>query len=216
MSRKKTLTKEKMHEIMKKLSKERPVFHSEADFQHALAWKIHEECPEYNIRLEKREILNDKEIYFDIFVFKDNEMIPIELKYKTKELELILDNEEYHLKTHFAYPLSRYDFVKDISRLEEFGGGFAIFLTNDKLYWERGNEETIDEEFKFCKNNKLEGTLHWSSKAGQGTIEGKNTITLLNSYIFHWKDYSEIQDYSSNNINTQFRYLLVEIQKSDS
>jgi len=91
MKQKKKLTKEKIYEIMKKLSMERPVFHSEADFQHALAWKIHEECPDYNIRLENRKVVNGKEIYFDIFIFKDAEMIPIELKYKTRKLKVSIE-----------------------------------------------------------------------------------------------------------------------------
>lgn len=36
------------------LLKERPVFHSEADFQHALAWSIHRVYPDAKIRLEYR------------------------------------------------------------------------------------------------------------------------------------------------------------------
>jgi len=208
MSQKKKLTKKNMHEIMKKLSKERSIFHSEADFQHALAWKIHEECPDYNVRLEKREVVNDKEVYFDIFIFKNNEKIPIEVKYKTKELKASINGEEYQLKTHGAYPPNRYEFIKDISRLEVFGGGFAVFLTNDSLYWYRGEEEGIDEDFKIYENRKIKGTLKWGPNAGNGTTKGKGEITLLHSYIFHWKDYS-----SPNGYKAKFRYLLVEIPK---
>ena len=212
MSQKKKLTKKNMHEIMKELGKERPVFHSEADFQHALAWKIHEEYPDYNVRLEKREVVNDKEVYFDIFIFKNNEKIPIEVKYKTRELKVSIENEEYKLKTHSAYPPNRYEFIKDISRLEAFGGGFAVFLTNDSLYWYRGEEEGIDEDFKIYENRKIKETLNWGPKAGNGTTKGKGEITLLHSYIFHWTDYSEIKDCSSPN-GSKFRYLLVEIPK---
>jgi len=49
--------------LRKKLSKDRPVFYPEADFQHVLVWKIHEMCPNYNLRLEKRKILDGKEYY---------------------------------------------------------------------------------------------------------------------------------------------------------
>ncbi len=62
-----------MEEILRKLSKERPVFHSERDFQHALAWKIHEQYPDMNVRLEKRIELDGKEIYVDIYL-QDKEM----------------------------------------------------------------------------------------------------------------------------------------------
>ena len=52
-------------DVLDELSKNRPVFHSEADFQHALGWKIHEKYPDFNIRLEKRVNLNANEIYLD-------------------------------------------------------------------------------------------------------------------------------------------------------
>lgn len=39
-------------ELMAMLQNERPVFHSEADFQHALAWALHRLDPSVNIRLE--------------------------------------------------------------------------------------------------------------------------------------------------------------------
>jgi len=36
------------------LAERRPVFHSERDFQHSLAWQIQLSCPEAQIRLEPR------------------------------------------------------------------------------------------------------------------------------------------------------------------
>ena len=47
----------KMTDILNQLSNDRPIFHSEADFKHALAWKIHETYSNLNIRLEKRVTL---------------------------------------------------------------------------------------------------------------------------------------------------------------
>ncbi|MBS3763395.1 MAG: hypothetical protein KGZ25_08855, partial [Planctomycetes bacterium] len=45
-----------MKEVLGELATERRIFHSEADFQHALAWKIREELEkrdkEFRIRLE--------------------------------------------------------------------------------------------------------------------------------------------------------------------
>ena len=40
--------------LMVELSKERRLFHSEADFQHALAYLIHQKYPNTQIRLEKK------------------------------------------------------------------------------------------------------------------------------------------------------------------
>lgn len=36
---------------LQSLSTDRPIFHSEHDFQHALAWAIHERVPNAHIRL---------------------------------------------------------------------------------------------------------------------------------------------------------------------
>ena len=38
--------------LMDAPARDRPVFHSEADFQHALAWCIHEAIPDGGCRLE--------------------------------------------------------------------------------------------------------------------------------------------------------------------
>jgi hypothetical protein len=40
--------------LMSRLSQTRPIFHSDADFQHALAWQIHVENPNAAVRLETR------------------------------------------------------------------------------------------------------------------------------------------------------------------
>ena len=52
--------------VMAKLSSARRLFHSEADFQHAFAWVLHEVNPSLNIRLEVRQ---DKREYVDLFCF---------------------------------------------------------------------------------------------------------------------------------------------------
>ncbi len=41
-----------MGEVLNTLATQRRVFHSEADFQHALAWEIHRRLPHAAIRLE--------------------------------------------------------------------------------------------------------------------------------------------------------------------
>jgi hypothetical protein len=39
---------------IEELRQHRPVFHSEADFQHALAWTAHQSNPSLRVRLETR------------------------------------------------------------------------------------------------------------------------------------------------------------------
>ncbi len=43
-----------IHGALGRLSAVRPIFHSEADFQHALAWTIQLQHPDATIRLEIR------------------------------------------------------------------------------------------------------------------------------------------------------------------
>lgn len=116
-----------LKQLLSKLSKERPVFHSECDFQHEIAYLIrHNEIdnfgPIQKIRLERPYSINSKRFELDIYVEQNNERIGIELKYKTKSLPggiVTIGAEEYHLKNHAALGSARYDFIKDISRIEQ-------------------------------------------------------------------------------------------------
>jgi len=181
------MTSDKLHGIIHTLSKVRPLFHSEADFQHALAWAIHKYHPEFGVRLEKREVLKGKEIYFDICVISFNNIIPVEVKYKTSAFQRTITSRKYVeeclLKYQAAHDISRYDFIKDIARIEEFGkGGFAVFLTNDKLYWEETSCEGFDDEFKIHEGRKLHGKLRWKA----GTVKGREeAIKLKGKYTLH-------------------------------
>ena len=73
------------------LAESRKVFHSEADFQHALAWHIHQTMPDSQIRLEFPMPVEHRKMYVDIWL--PVEKIAIELKYMTRKSELE-DNEE--------------------------------------------------------------------------------------------------------------------------
>ena len=44
----------------------------------------------------------------------------IKLKYKTKKLDTVFGGEEFHLRNHDVQDIGRYDFIKDIVRLERF------------------------------------------------------------------------------------------------
>ncbi len=210
-----------LHKILTVLSKERPVFHSEADFQHALAWAIHEKCPDLNIRLEMRVELNSKKKYLDIFAFNDNKKVAIEVKYKTtkyktENLEIEINNEKFNLKNQLARDLGRYDFIKDISRLEEAlekdfcDVGFAIFLTNDENYWKtsKNDETAADKDFRIPEGKTINGKLCWKEGTSKGTMRGREEpITLNGKYDLEWKNYSNLEGK-----NGQFRYLLIEVK----
>ena len=127
-----------IQKLMADLSIHRPIFHSEADFQHALAWQIHEVMPDCGIRLEFPPF-SDKRMYLDIWL--STSRIAIELKFATRKLECEWNGENFSLRDQSAQDVKRYDFLKDIQRLEQVvmdgnaDAGFAVLLTNDHLYW---------------------------------------------------------------------------------
>jgi hypothetical protein len=169
-----TLSIDNLKEIMKKLADNRHVFHSEADFQHSLALEIKDYKRELELRLEKfvgiekNEKKKDKSVYMDLVIIDKNKKIvsAIELKYKTftkskNGTKQTIQDEDYFLKRQGAEDLGRYDFLKDIKRLESFNKehncqkSFAIMLTNDKHYWDsKYGKDGFSEEF--CIGDKTE------------------------------------------------------------
>ena len=71
-----------MTKLMSRLSASRPVFHSEADFQHALAWESHQTWPQQLVRLETRPA---KGIHLDVLLIDRlaGREVALELKYLT-------------------------------------------------------------------------------------------------------------------------------------
>ena len=72
--------------LMRKLAIERPLFHSEADFQHALAWRSREEHPNSGVRLEYKPPTNAGEERMQLDIWLVRLGVAIELKYKTGKL----------------------------------------------------------------------------------------------------------------------------------
>lgn len=197
-------------QILLTLAKKRPLFHSEADFQHSLAWEIQRHKPAGLLRLEYP--YSNKRKYLDILVKDQQALICIELKYKTEVYKESVDGEAFDLLYQGAQDIARYDFLKDIQRLEQYHGmtkGYAIFLTNDRKYWEPSRYlNTIDAEFRIHEGRFLQGSFSWAKRAGEGTIHGrKEKIRLKGKYTLHWEDYSEVDEKP----NGKFRYLLIAI-----
>lgn len=211
------LTREDLQEILKNLSEKRPIFHSEADFQHSLAWEIHLKYKYANIRLERKVDIDEEVFYIDIFIFNGGKTSILETKYKTAQLIVNHLNEDYHLRDQIARDWGRYGFCKDIERLEKIlkhhskWEGFAILLTNDKNYWESSNRNnTIDRDFRIHEGRRIRGTLRWQGNPAPGTIRGmEGPINLSGEYELQWEHYSNFH----NTQNGEFRYLLVEIKR---
>src|SRR5262245_12218635 len=100
-------------EVMKQLAKQRSIFHSEADFQHALAWLLRETVPGINVRLEYPTPWRRGAI--DIFARVRGRELGIEVKYLCRRLEIAVDNETFLLKQQGAHDVRAYDVCKDIA-----------------------------------------------------------------------------------------------------
>jgi len=202
-----------LHQIIKYLAKRRPIFHSEADFQHELAWEIHNEHQDANIRIEKPHNINGERRFIDIVAHLNEKTYFIELKYKTSETSIISGDELFNLKQQGAHDQGSYDFIKDIQRVEESaachknGKGFSVMLTNDSKYWTESKKETIIyRDFQLLESRKLKGELKWESHAGKGSIKNREyPIILSGTHEINWCPYS-----SPQNINP-FRYLIIPI-----
>lgn len=199
-------------EILIRLSSKRPIFHSEADFQHALAWEIHQKYPDSKIRLEYKPAQADKKCYVDIWIQYLKANYVIELKYKTRGFRFVHNNEEFDLLNQGAQDCGRYDVCKDIQRVERLVNkdtlGFVVFLTNDCSYWKIGRTETEDYEFRLHEGKMLSGILRWKKTAAPGTIRNREEpINIKGEYQISWLDYSKLNDSTYG----QFKYLIIEV-----
>ena len=183
------------------LFSENRIFCSEADFQFALAWKIKELNPAADIRLEYIPWLFDKNMHIDIVVFIDGQMIPVELKYKTKGFIGTVGKESVYLKDQSAQDLGRYDFLHDVQRMEKITysriypikKAYSILLTNDQNYWEipgPRKRERNDEEFRIHEGTVIHGEKNWKSGTGSSTKKYREEpIILRGTYTIKWNDY---------------------------
>ncbi|MFJ8834389.1 hypothetical protein, partial [Micromonospora aurantiaca] len=79
----------KLAAVMAELATVRPVFHSEADFQHAFAWTLHRLAPSVGVRLEVPQdgpqVLGRGRRHLDLLCLgADGHRTAIELKYFTR------------------------------------------------------------------------------------------------------------------------------------
>jgi len=198
--------------VMGKLSSARPIFHSEADFQHAFAWVLHEIEPSLNIRLEVRQ---EEREYVDLFCFGPHGRTAIEFKYFTARWAGTdpLTEETFHLRGHAADDLARRNFVFDMARLEKFCAagralnGFAIMLSNDRRLWNPavGSRVTRDQAFRIHEGQTLSGTLRWGA---EGSYFGANQRELGGNYPIAWHDYSRLDGPTGD-----FRWLAVAVER---
>jgi hypothetical protein len=232
-----------------RLKEKREIFHSEDDLKLSLGITIKELYPEFEIRLEKPTNINMinstgklsvVRAPIDILVYdKNGKSVPIELKYKTKKLEIENNGELYSLTSHGATDIGRYSFRKDIYRIEQFLSreknsdlGFVFILTNEDNYINNnvGLKETFDKHFTCHQNSLFEKEYKgWNYSKIDKTKYRKDNKTwqYINQKKKHWtctKDRSYILELKNNYpifwkeysklSEVEFKFCLVRIEKN--
>lgn len=225
------MTIELIEATLQELSKKRPIFWSEADFQFSFAWEIKNKFPGVEIRLERRVDIpsrtkKDKKdpAYIDIWIEDKGKIFPIELKYKTHECYSDFCGELFKLKTQSACDIGSHNYIKDIwrieqlSQMENFERGYAIMITNEPIYWKKPNGEDITtfRDFRIFdgrgikRNDKLE--WHSSSDGSTNNLldwqKKEGPLCISQAHNITWKDYSLLDGKYGH-----FRYSILEINR---
>lgn len=201
--------------VMSSLAKKRPIFHSEADFQFALAWELKAYNTNTGIRLEYNAKIDEIQTYIDIWITDQRHRVAVELKYKQAATSVEFDGEEFTLSNHLAPDTNCFLVVHDIYRVERLVNsgriteGYCIFVTNDKNYWNRPSRETNYDTFRVNEGAVLSGERMWRNpekKTAQKYTNQFGNISLSGNYNMKWRDY-----HNFGIRNGEFRYLVVEI-----
>ena len=182
------------------LRRSRPVFHSEADFQHALAWAIHVSDPSVRVRLETRPAPGMR---LDLLVWRPDlgRYLAVELKYLTAAWAGEVDGEHFGLLSQGAQDIRAYDVVKDVQRVERFvdrqpgWSGLVLVLSNDPGYWSRPEHgrATNADAFRIYEDQVISGSRGWGPGTGAGTMKNRETaLELRGHYRCRWSPYSAV------------------------
>ena len=204
------------------LSRSRKIFHSEADFQHSLGLLLSKKF-NFQVRLETPFEIphynneSNKKMKVELDIFMPKEKIGIELKYKTKKGTFERHGETFNLKQHGAQNLGRFDYFDDIRRLQFLKKhgiiekGYAIFLTNDPLYWKPIKGKNFSSNFSMEDERIIESNtkLGWTGNPSEGSVTKKrlypnNPIILDNKHQLKWHEFSNLRGLS-------FKYLMIEV-----
>jgi hypothetical protein len=182
------------------LCQSRPVFHSEADFQQALAWAIHTADPSARVRLETRPTLGMR---LDVLIWRPdlNRYLALELKYLTAAWSGDVNGEQFGLVSQGAQDIRAYDVLKDVQRVEQFvdghpgWSGMVLVLSNDPSYWSRPRHRraTNANAFRIYEDQVFTGARAWGPGTGAGTMKDREAvIELRGDYRCRWSPYSAL------------------------
>lgn len=240
-----------INKLIASLQDKRKVFHSEDDLKLSFGMEVLQNNSDCQVRLERPVDLemidwnNCKLIArapIDVVIIENNgNLIPIELKYKTKKTQLDSEDETYQLTEHGAVDIGRYSFRKDIYRIEQYldshsdsAIGYVLILTNDKAYFDTdvSQKENYDKFLSFHNDSLIKKKdKGWNySKIDSDKYEkraGDKKWWYKDKNKPHWTCVKELfykldlqNDYGINWIDysslpeTDFKYCLIKITKN--
>lgn len=199
--------------LMSNLASARPVFHSEADMQHEVAWAVRSLAPDLSIRLEARPLAG---MHLDLLVShtQSERRTAVELKYLTDLWSGTVAGEQFSLKRQAAQDIRAYDVVKDLVRLESLAGrtgwdGLLLVVSNEQRYWTASGRlaETNASAFRLHEGTVLTGSRIWGPATSAGTRKRREAdLVLAGSYECRWLDYSDLPGRRG-----RFRYLAIPV-----
>lgn len=187
-------------EALSALSKRRPVFCSEFDFQHQLAWELHTRYAGMNILLEYPIIAGRRRMEIDIWARLGDVRVAIELKYKTRKASIQHAGIRFALTQQAATPLGRYDFIKDVERIESVRSAgmadeaWAVMLTNDQSYTRpaRGNGQAFS--LHAGRTIAPGASLAWNTTVNPKSLGSSRLapIPIAGTYSLAWTRYATL------------------------
>jgi hypothetical protein len=205
-------------DLVRGLARRRPVFHSEADLQQALAWQAHLAYSDIQVRLEVRIPEPSRPGHrerVDLLIRGDNGLLAVEVKYLTDALSVVHDGEVFELLRQGAQDISGYDVVKDVFRVEHFVrtgfcvAGAVLVISNDPSYWTdpAHGRSTNAAAFRLYDGSTLSGERAWGDRAAASTRTGRETpLVLAGTHTLRWADFSLLPG-----VRGRFRSLLIEV-----
>ena len=175
-----------LEEALEALPAERPLYYSEADLQHALAWVIQRQHPAAAIRLEVPLLAGGRE-RLDLLVVTDRVRLAVELKFPRARYQVELDGEPtgYRRGSLDAIDDTRYAVVEDLRRLERLveeeavDVGAVVVVTNAASIWTPPvrSPAALDVAFRLHEGAQLVGDLVWAEGG-----RAKETVSLRGRY----------------------------------
>lgn len=183
---------------------------------------------DFKPEIDKAYPWNTNMLSYDIMVSRAGEFVPIEIKYKLKDVDCKLTRcGEYGeessgagatrtISDQGARDLGCYGFWKDVKRVEilrdsfkSVNGGFVLFLTNDSDYVNLPtNKDVSYYNFRIKQGSVISGNLEWQNHPKME--KDYPSFKINGCYDIDWRNLN-INDNTKGINNVDLHALLLEI-----